>query len=76
MKLAPRRWASLSSLAFALDELPSPRREDLAVALDTVLELFDEQLDPVEDFEGAAVRRFARSLQRALEHSGPEGAAR
>lgn len=66
MTAAPLRWAALSSAAFALDERPAPRRADLDVVLDTVLELFDAKLDPVADFEGAAVRRFALSLQRAL----------
>lgn len=76
MMVAPRRWAMLSSLAFHLDELPTPRREDVTLTLDTVLELFDAKLDPVEDFEGAAVRRLALSLQRALRQVSMEAVAR
>jgi hypothetical protein len=61
------RWARLSDVAFQLDALEAPGVAELSAALDTVLEAFDATLDPVEDFEGAAVRRLARSLQGALE---------
>ena len=38
--------------------------------LDNVLEVFPADLDPVDDFEGWAVRRLALSLRRALHETG------
>lgn len=60
------RWASLSAAAFRLDEHPRPGLREVRAALAHVLEVFDASLDPVDDFEGAAVRRLALSLHRAL----------
>ncbi|MBL8933790.1 MAG: hypothetical protein JNM69_04505 [Archangium sp.] len=60
---SPERWARLSSVGFALDG----GAVDVAAALDTVLEVFDASADPVDDFEGVAVRRFVLSLRAALE---------
>jgi hypothetical protein len=65
------RWAALTGGAFRLDELGQPSQADVLAMLDTVLEVFDAKIDPVDDFEGAAVRRFALSLRRAL---GPSSA--
>lgn len=62
----PSRWASLTASAFRLDALATPSVRDARAALDHVLEVFDAHVEPAEDFEGAAVRRFALSLQRAL----------
>ncbi|MBE2252762.1 MAG: hypothetical protein IAE78_24740 [Myxococcus sp.] len=42
---------------------------DALAALDAVLEVFDATIEPVDDGEGAAVRRFALSLRRALEEA-------
>jgi hypothetical protein len=66
-----RRWASLTGTAFRLDELKQPSQSDVLTALDTVLEVFDERIEPADDFEGAAVRRFAASLRRALTPEPP-----
>lgn len=63
---AASRWASLTASAFRLDALSTPSLRDVRAALDQVLEVFDAHLEPAEDFEGAAVRRFALSLRRAL----------
>jgi hypothetical protein len=74
------RWQSLVTGAFLLEEslkaTPSPRGDTrppgaLAVSyLDSVLEVFPSSVDPVEDFEGYAIRRMALALRRALEESG------
>jgi hypothetical protein len=68
------RWQNLVTGAFHLDdELTSVHtrgavaRRRLAIEyLDSVLEVFPADLDPVEDFEGYAVRRLAQSLRRAI----------
>ncbi len=78
------RWQNLVTGAFHLDdELASVRvrgsvaRRRLAIEyLDSILEVFPADLDPVKDFEGYAVRRFAQSLQRALHEAGTRPAAR
>jgi hypothetical protein len=72
------RWQNLVTGAFNLDdELASVRvrgsvaRRRLAIEyLDSILEVFPSDLDPVEDFEGYAVRRLAQSLRRALHEAG------
>ncbi|HEV7734273.1 MAG TPA: hypothetical protein VGR62_19025 [Candidatus Binatia bacterium] len=72
------RWQNLVTGAFHLDdELGSVRvrgavaRRRLAMEyLDSILEVFPADLDPVEDFEGYAVRRLAQSLRRALHETG------
>ncbi len=64
------RWQHLVSGAFLLDEAPSPvQRQRVLGYLDTVLEVFPGSLDPLEDFEGFAVRRMALAMRRALESS-------
>jgi hypothetical protein len=74
------RWQSLVSGAFNLDEALSPgsSREGAAAStqlalryLEHVLEVFPASVDPVEDFEGYAVRRMALVLRRALEADKP-----
>ncbi len=57
------RWGQLVHASFLLEESEQP--QPLA-ALDSVLEVFDAELDPVEDFRAYAVRRFALGLRRAL----------
>jgi hypothetical protein len=73
------RWQSLVTGAFLLEESleatppPSDTRPPGALAvsyLDSVLEVFPSSVDPVEDFEGYAIRRMALALRRALEESG------
>ncbi|MDP2270883.1 MAG: hypothetical protein Q8N23_22380 [Archangium sp.] len=63
------RWGHLVNAAFHLDELKSPDAASAVVALDSVLEAFDVEVDPVDDFRSYAVRRFALSLRRALSPS-------
>lgn len=63
------RWQNLVTGAFHLEEAPGakPSREDALRYLDSILEVFPPSVDPVEDFEGYAVRRMALALRRALE---------
>ena len=78
------RWQNLVTGAFHLDdELASVRvrgsvaRRRLAIEyLDSILEVFPSDLDPVQDFEGYAVRRLAQSLRRALHDAGTPPVAR
>jgi len=78
------RWQNLVTGSFHLDdELGSVRvrgsvaRRRLAIEyLDSILEVFPADLDPVEDFEGYAVRRLAQSLRRALHEAGTPPTAR
>ncbi len=67
------RWQHLVTGAFQIDDelavsslTALARRRLLAHYLDSVLEVFPPDLDPVEDFEGYAVRRLAQSDRRAL----------
>ena len=64
------RWQHLVQAAFLLEEqdatceggIPAP-----AVALvDSALEVFTPDIDPVEDFEGYAVRRLLLALRAAF----------
>jgi len=74
------RWQNLVSGAFNLEEAlgaDSPRDGAAASAqlalryLDSVLEVFPPGVDPLEDFEGYAVRRMALALRHALEKEKP-----
>jgi len=71
--LAPAvgRWGHLVSAAFRLDQ----QREQAGVdaggratleLLDSALEVFPPSLDPVDDFEGYAVRRLLLSVREAV----------
>lgn len=73
------RWQSLVMGAFLLEETlgSKPGAGGAAGAippalryLDSLLEVFPSNLDPLEDFEGYAVRRMALALRRALEQDG------
>ena len=70
------RWQHLVTGAFRLDEAisqgvaPGPAMLEL---LDSALEVFTPGLDPLEDFEGYAVRRLLLSLREA---SVKDGSAR
>ncbi|KFA92826.1 hypothetical protein Q664_13380 [Archangium violaceum Cb vi76] len=73
------RWQSMVMGAFHLDEtlgskeVPVDGSGTAAHAqhyLETLLEVFPSSVDPLEDFEGYAVRRMLLSLRRALEHQG------
>lgn len=61
------RWQHLVTCAFALEEAPAEARQvELARVLASVAEVFPRTLDPVEDFEGYAVRRFVLALTEAV----------
>ena len=74
---APReradRWQHLVTCAFLIEETPADRTDAAArVYLRSVLEVFERDIDPVDDFEGYAVRRLATSLLRALDAERPQ----
>lgn len=68
------RWQHLAQSAFRLEEQldasrsagASANEAHVRAAVESLLEVFDSSLDPVEDFEAYAVRRFAHALRRAL----------
>ncbi|PTL79422.1 hypothetical protein [Vitiosangium sp. GDMCC 1.1324] len=73
------RWQSLVAGAFLLEETLTGKEGAGGGAgaipptlsyLDNLLEVFPSSLDPVEDFEGYAVRRMVLALRRALEQQG------
>ena len=58
------RWRHLVHAAFLLEEQAA---EGGAIALlDSALEVFTAEIDPVEDFEGYAVRRLLLALRSAF----------
>lgn len=71
------RWQSLVQGAFLLEEQlgrvagepPSPeeRQRRVRELLDGLLEVFPSAVDPVDDFEGYAVRRLLLALSRSLD---------
>ncbi len=68
------RWQNLVSRAFLLEEQlraagGTGRPNGLKAAVDyleSTLEVFPSSVDPVEDFEGYAVRRMVQGLLAAL----------
>ncbi len=68
------RWQNVLQAAFRLEEQLSPEMGDtpensgpqVCALLDNLLEVFPSSIDPVDDFEGFAVRRLAQALRRAL----------
>lgn len=69
------RWANLVNTAFLLDQAPrQPGPEGLRPALSmltSALEVFPAAVDPVEDFEGYAVRRLLLALEAVLSEQVP-----
>jgi hypothetical protein len=63
------RWQNLVTGAFRLSEASEEGRADTAAReyLNNVLEVFGADADPVEDWEGYAVRRMALALREALD---------
>jgi hypothetical protein len=69
------RWQHMVHAALLLEEqlgqqdlaAAQERRRRVQALLDSLLEVFPSSLDPVDDFEGFAVRKLAQALQRALE---------
>lgn len=68
------RWTHLLNSAFHLDEVQARGASERTCAvrdsLESALELFPGS-DPLEDFEGYAVRRLLLSVRRALEPDAP-----
>ncbi|MBF5044797.1 hypothetical protein FGE12_20530 [Aggregicoccus sp. 17bor-14] len=63
------RWLHLVQAALRLEEgdaSAAPRVADVQALLDSLLEVFPSSVDPVEDFEGYAVRKLAQALRSAL----------
>ena len=70
------RWQHLLHTSLLLDEedgvaQATPGREErqrrAKLLLGSLLEVFPSSLDPVDDFEGYAVRKLAQALLRTLE---------
>ena len=62
------RWQHLVSGAFRLTAAPVRAKPDEARDyLANVLEVFGPETDPVDDWEGYAVRRMALALRDAME---------
>lgn len=69
------RWANVAKTAFLLNELCTvqpdasldARLVHVRAAVHSLLEVFPSSVDPLEDFEGYAVRRWVVSLDRALQ---------
>ena len=63
------RWLHLVQGALRLEEgvaSPASRVADVQALLDSLLEVFPSSVDPVDDFEGYAVRKLAQALRGAL----------
>lgn len=56
------RWQHLLSAALSVGEAEEPRRE-MERRVTSLLEVFSSDLDPVDDFEAYAVRRFVQAVQ-------------
>jgi len=62
------RWQNLVSGAFRVTAAPVRAKADEAREfLANVLEVFGPEIDPIDDWEGYAVRRMALALREALE---------
>ena len=64
------RWQHLVHAAELLEEPGTDalkRRARLEVLLCSLLEVFPSTLDPVDDFEAWALRRFTQALRKSLE---------
>jgi hypothetical protein len=65
------RWSHLVSLAFLLrqhgDGTAPERARMIRECLDSALEVFPAETEPLEDFEGYAVRRLLLALRATLE---------
>jgi hypothetical protein len=56
------RWQHLLSAALSVGEAQEPGRE-MERRVTSLLEVFSSDLDPVDDFEAYAVRRFVQVVQ-------------
>ncbi|HNS95368.1 MAG TPA: hypothetical protein PLJ27_17415 [Polyangiaceae bacterium] len=74
MSMEPRldRWMHLVHGADRLEESASEQAFEVACNyLQSVLEVFPKDLDPVDDFEAYAVRRLARSILHVMKPPPP-----
>jgi hypothetical protein len=67
-------WMSLVRAAHSLEEdvrdaTPEAARERAFATVQTIVEIFPRTLDPFTEFEGYAVRQFAKALLAALSAS-------
>jgi hypothetical protein len=64
------RWSHLVNLAFLLrgcEGGAAPERSRVVLeAIDSALEVFPPETEPLEDFEGYAVRRLLLALRKTL----------
>jgi hypothetical protein len=63
------RWRHLVNAAFRLEETRPREGESLEAVLavvDSALEVFTAAIDPIDDFEGYAVRRLLLALRGTL----------
>jgi len=71
----PARWHLMTGCALGLAE--AQRREsalqDCLACLDTVLEVFPREVDPVNDEPGYAVRSLALALRKRLREVAEAG---
>lgn len=63
--LGTGRWQHLVILAFSLEE-----GQTASSVIASALEVFGPDVDPVEDFEGYAVRRLLLALRQRIEAGG------
>lgn len=64
------RWAHLVNAAFRLEDAvkldPAARSRQVNEILDSAIEVFPSDIDPVEAFEAYAVRRMLLALRQLL----------
>jgi hypothetical protein len=63
------RWKHLVNAAFRLEERSTSAEnpnDEVLILIDSALEVFASELDPISDFEGYAVRRLLLALRQAV----------
>ena len=63
------RWQHLAQAAFLLEEhaaKPDRSAQGMLAPIESALELFTAGIDPVEDFEGYAVRRMLLAVRECF----------
>ena len=62
------RWQAVLQASFALDTDVAKQPAALTTSLDGLLEVFAAGVDPLDDFEGYAMRRLLLALRAATLH--------